>query len=130
MGITKITIIGGIGKDGQPEKLQRDVHGGVCVTDRVMWEQRALIKGQTWFVEDSGVPVLNITGAGCLDLGGTMAPQEYLDSVRQGDNFEVKDKENPNAPVRNGEEPVRDSDDFYLPGGGERSADSRVGVDA
>ena len=65
----------------------RDIHGNTTLTDKNMTAQRDLLKGQTVFVEEEGVSVLNITDNGIFDIGGCMSPGDYLDSVRANENI-------------------------------------------
>jgi len=64
--------------------LRRDINGNTALTDEVMWEQRNLIRGQCCFLEEDGIVCVNATGAGILDLGTCMTPNEYLELVRNG----------------------------------------------
>ena len=74
-----------------------DINGKAVLTDKTLMMQHDLMKAQTVFVEEDGIPVINISGGGILDIGGRMTAHEYLDTVRkqeaEGGTFMVKQKE-------------------------------------
>jgi len=68
--------------------VARDIRGNATLSDERMVAQKELIKGQTIFVEEAGVEVVNITDAGILDIGFCESPEGYLNDVRAGVKYE------------------------------------------
>jgi len=68
-------------------RVVRDIHGNATVSDEMLLSFRDLMRAQTAFVEDAGIPCVNITDAGIFNIGGCMPPEEYMEAVRAGDEF-------------------------------------------